>query len=455
MEERDLIVIGAGSGGLAVALRAAGHGARVALLEPNALGGTCVNVGCVPKKIMWIAAELAEAQVVAREIGFDTAPGELDWIEYISRREAYIEDIHEGYRRRLKLFNVELIGDYGHFVAPNRVAAGGRELTAKHIVIATGGQPRRLAIPGGEFGINSDGFFALRACPRHVAIVGGGYIAVELAGVLHALGAAVTVLVRGEHLLRGFDSELATELSIAMTTRGVKIRNAREPIAVTRDAERYVLHFPNDEKIGGFDELIWAVGRDPNTSSLRLDAAGVEVDPGGHVHVDDWQNTNVPGVHAIGDVTGRLALTPVAVAAGRRLADRLFGGMPDARLNYADVPTVIFAHPPLGTVGLSEETARQVHGDDVVVYRVRFRPMFGALTGDGERTFMKLICVGAEERVVGIHVLGRSADEMLQGFAVALKAGARKADFDATVAIHPTSAEELVLMGEMNRTPVI
>lgn len=455
MEERDLIVIGAGSGGLAVALRAAGHGARVTLLEPNALGGTCINVGCVPKKIMWIAAELAEAQTVAREVGFASAPGELDWVEFISRREAYIQDIHESYRRRLKLFNVETISEYGRFVASNRIVAGARELTAKHIVIATGAQPRRLAIPGGELGIDSDGFFALRACPQRVAIIGGGYIAVELAGVLHALGAAVTVFVRGELLLRGFDSETAAELSIAMTSRGVSVHNGLEPTAVTREAENYVLHFPQGEKVGGFDELIWAVGRDPNTSSLHLDAAGVEVDPGGHVHADDWQNTNVPGIHALGDVTGRLALTPVAVAAGRRLADRLFGGMPDARLNYADVPTVIFAHPPLGTVGLSEEAARLLHGDDVVVYRVRFRPMFGALTGDGERTFMKLVCVGSDERVVGIHLLGRSADEILQGFAVALKAGARKADFDATVAIHPTSAEELVLMGEMNRTPVI
>jgi glutathione reductase (NADPH) len=455
MEESDLIVIGAGSGGLAIALRAAGYGARVALLEPNALGGTCINVGCVPKKIMWIAAELAEAQVVAREVGFASAPGELDWVEFISRRESYIEDIHESYRRRLKLFNVELISEYGHFVASNRIVAGARELTAKHIVIATGAQARRLAIPGGELGIDSDGFFALRACPRHVAIVGGGYIAVELAGVLHALGATVTVFVRGEHLLRGFDNEVTAELSMAMSVRGVTVRNGREPIAVTGEAENYVLHFPQGEKIGGFDELIWAVGRDPNTSSLHLDAAGVDVDSGGHVHVDDWQNTNVPGIHALGDVTGRLALTPVAVAAGRRLADRLFGGKPDSRLNYADVPTVIFAHPPLGTVGLSEEVARELHGDDVVVYRVRFRPMFGALTGDGERTFMKLVCVGADERIVGIHLLGRSADEMLQGFAVALKAGARKADFDATVAIHPTSAEELVLMGEMNRTPVI
>jgi glutathione reductase (NADPH) len=455
MEERDLIVLGAGSGGLAIALRAAQHGARVTLLEPNALGGTCVNVGCVPKKIMWIAAELAEAQAFAREVGFATAPGELDWVEFVRRRESYIEDIHESYRRRLKLSDIELIGEYGRFLAPDRILAGALEISAKHIVIATGGRPRRLAIPGGDLGIVSDGFFALQARPRRVAIVGGGYIAVELAGVLHALGAEVSVLVRGEYLLRGFDVETAAELSMAMAKRGVSVLTGLEPTAVTREARTYMLHFPDGEQIGGFDELIWAVGRDANTQSLGLDVAGVRVDPGGHVHADDWQNTNISGIYAIGDVTGRLALTPVAVAAGRRLADRLFGGEPDARLDYADVPTVVFAHPPLGTVGLSEEAARLLHGDNVVVYRVRFRPMYEALTGGSERTFMKLVCVGADERVVGIHLLGRSADEMLQGFAVALKAGARKRDFDATVAIHPTAAEELVLMGELNRTPVI
>jgi glutathione reductase (NADPH) len=455
MEERDLIVLGAGSGGIGVAIRAARYGARVAVLEPNALGGTCVNVGCVPKKAMWIAAELAEAQGLAREVGFATVLGELDWVEFVRRRQAYIEAIHESYRRRFEEFGIELIPEYGHFVAANRIVVGAREIIARHVVIATGGGPRRLAIPGGELGIVSDGFFALRARPRRVAVIGGGYIAVELAGVLRALGAEVSVFVRGEHLLNGFDQEITAELSIAMAGRGVSVMGRLHPVAVTREADNYVLHFAEGEDIGGFDELIWAVGRDANTRYLDLEAAGVRVDRNGNVEVDEWQDTNVPGVHAIGDVTGRLALTPVAVAAGRRLADRLFGDKPEARLDYTNVPTVVFSHPPLGAVGLSEEAARQLHGEDVAVYRVRFRPMFCALTGGTERTFMKIVCVGAEERVVGIHVLGRSADEMLQGFAVAIKAGARKSDFDATVAIHPTSGEELVLMGELNRTPVI
>ena len=455
MEQRDLIVLGAGSGGISTAIRAARYGARVALLEPNAIGGTCVNVGCVPKKIMWIAAELVEAQAFAREVGFASVPGELDWGEYIRRRQAYIDDIHAGYQRRFDEFGIERIAEYGRFVGANRIVAGARELSAKHIVIATGARPRRLAIPGAELGIDSDGFFTLRARPRRVAIVGGGYIAVEVAGILHALGAEVSVFVRGDRLLAGFDHEVTAELSAVMTARGVDIAMGRQPCAVTRDGDLHTLHFADGGTLGGFDVLIWAVGRDANTQYLDLDAAGVRVDRDGHIEADAWQNTNVDGVHALGDVTGRLALTPVAVAAGRRLADRLFGGHADARLDYTNVPTVVFSHPPLGTVGLSEEAARLTHGDGVAVYRVRFRPMPCALRGGTEKSFMKLVCVGADERVVGIHMLGRNADEMLQGFAVALKAGARKADFDATVAIHPTSSEEMVLMGEMNRTPVI
>ena len=459
MEERDLIVLGAGSAGIAVALRAARYGARVSVFEPGAIGGTCVNVGCVPKKAMWLASELAEAQMLAHQIGFASAPGELDWIEFVRRRQGYIEDIHTSYYRRFEEFGIELIAEYARFADARTILAGAREFTAPHIVIATGSRPRRLSIPGGDLGIDSDGFFALRARPRKVAIVGGGYIAVELAGILRALGADVSVYVRGAHLLNGFDEEATAELATAMTGRGVAVIGGLEPVAVTREAGNYVLHFADgadpDVEATGFDALIWAVGRDANTQRADLAAAGVRADRTGHVEADDWQNTNVEGVYAIGDVTGRLALTPVAVAAGRRLADRLFGGMPDARLDYANVPTVVFSRPPLGSVGLSEEAARELHGDAVAVYRVRFRPMLSALTQGGERSFMKLVCVGADERVVGVHVVGRSTDEMLQGFAVAMKAGATKRHFDETVAIHPTSSEELVLMGELNRTPVV
>jgi glutathione reductase (NADPH) len=455
MDERDLIVLGAGSGGISAAIRAARHGARVTVLEPNAIGGTCVNVGCVPKKAMWIAAELAEAQALAREVGFATEPGPLDWAEYVRRRQAYIDDIHASYRQRFAEFGIELVAEHGRFVDARTIAAGARTFAGKHIVIATGARPRRPLIAGGELGIVSDGFFDLRASPRRVAIVGGGYVAVELAGVLRALGAEVAVYVRGDRLLGGFDAETAGQLKLAMIARGVHIVTGREPVSVEHDYGVHTLRFADGDAVAGYDALIWAIGRDPNTERLDLAKAGVRVGRGGHVETDEWQDTNVEGIHALGDVTGRIALTPVAVAAGRRLADRLFGGCPDAKLDYANVPTVVFAHPPLGSVGLSEEDARAAHGEDVAIYRVRFRPMFSALIGGDERTFMKLVCVGADERVVGIHVMGRAADEMLQGFAVALKAGARKRDFDATVAIHPTSSEELVLMGEMNRTPVV
>jgi glutathione reductase (NADPH) len=459
MEQRDLIVLGAGSAGIAVAIRAARFGARVSVLEPGVIGGTCVNVGCVPKKAMWLASELAEAQVLAREVGFGNALTELDWAAFVRRRQDYIENIRANYHVRFEEFGIDLIADYGRFVDAHTIVAGERTLTAPHIVIATGSRPRRLSIPGGDLGIDSDGFFALRARPRKVAIIGGGYIAVELAGILRALGAEVSVYLRGTHLLHGFDDEVTAELATAMAGRGVAVLGGLEPAAVTHEGGTYALHFADvadpTVEAGGFDTLNWAVGRGANVQTLDLAAAGVRVDRSGHVEADDWQNTNVAGVYAVGDVTGRLALTPVAVAAGRRLADRLFGGKPDARLDYANVPTVVFSRPPLGSVGLSEAAARELHGDDVAVYRVRFRPMIYTLADSGERTFMKLVCVGTEERIVGIHALGRSVDEMLQGFAAAIKVGARKVDFDETVAIHPTSSEELVLMGELNRAPVI
>jgi len=445
-ERFDLAVLGAGSGGIAMAIRAARHGARVALLESGALGGTCVNVGCVPKKAMWLAAELAEAQQLAREIGFDVTPGALDWPAFIERREAYIRNIHASYRRRLDELGVTLLNGRARMTTAHRVAVGARELDAAHVLVATGARPQRPPVPGAGLGIDSDGFFALRACPRRVAVVGSGYIAVELAGVLRALGAEVALFARGPRLLRPFDRDLGDALAQAMRERGITLAFDSQPVAATKDADGHALHFADGSAARGFDEVIWAVGRAPNTQDLGLESVGVALDAAGHVVTDEWQDTNVAGVHAVGDVTGRVALTPVAVAASRRLADRLFGGRAEAKLDYANIPSVVFSHPPIGTVGLSEEAARERHGDAVKVYRTDFRPMLGALAQREERTRMKLVCVGDEERVVGIHLIGAAADEILQGFAVALKLGARKADLDATVAIHPTSAEELVLM---------
>jgi len=443
----DLVVLGAGSAGIAMAIRSARHGAKVAVLEPGLLGGTCVNVGCVPKKAMWFAAELAEAQRIAREVGFDLEPGELDWNAFVARRSEYIHGIHASYRRRFAELGIELVAERGRFLAPDRIATPSRELHAGHVLVATGARSHRdTSVQGGDLGICSDGFFDLRACPRRIAIVGAGYIAVELAGVLRALGAEVTLFVRGQVLLGGFDHELGAALAQTMAARGIAIEYGRSAARVTREDDGYALAFHDGSLSRGHDELLWAIGRRPATDGLGLESAGVALDAKGYIAVDEWQDTNVPDVHAVGDVTGRLALTPVAVAASRRLADRVFGGEADSKLDYSNVPTVVFSHPPLASVGLSEEAARGVHGDAVRVHHARFRPMLGALAHSDERTLMKLVCVGEDERVVGMHMLGTGADEILQGFAVALKMGARKADLDATVAIHPTSAEEFVLM---------
>lgn len=446
-ERFDVVVLGAGSAGLAHAFRAARHGAKVALLEPGELGGTCVNVGCVPKKAMWIAAHLAEMQSFARDAGFASTPGPLDWPAFVSRRQAYIERIRIDYREQLAEAGIALIGEAGHFVDAHSIDTPACQLEGRHIVIATGARPRHPHVPGAELGIDSDGFFDLRAAPRRVAIVGGGYVAVELAGVLRALGVEVDLVVCGSRLLDRFDADVVDVLTEHMRTRGISIAFDRDVVAVQASARASLqLIFAHGEHGADIDTLIWAIGRTANIDSLDLEKAGVALDASGHVAADAWQNTNVEGVHAIGDVTGQLALTPVATAAARHLADRLFGGQVDARLDYENVPTVIFASEPLASVGLAEADARARHGEAVRVYQTRFTPMLDSLLGRHQRTFMKLVCVGDEERIVGIHMIGRSADEILQGFAVALKLGARKKDLEASVAIHPTSAEELVLM---------
>ncbi|RDJ00012.1 glutathione-disulfide reductase [Dyella solisilvae] len=446
-ETFDLIVLGGGSGGLATAFRAARHGARVALLEPGALGGTCVNVGCVPKKALWYAAQLAQGQRLALDYGFASQPGQLDWERFRQHRQVYIDGIRERYASRLAASGIQVYAETGRFVSPNTVATScGEELRATQIVIATGARPRRLDVPGFELGMVSDDIFALHALPRRIAIVGGGYIAVEFAGLLRALGSEISLHVRSR-LLADFDGELVEALEEHLRAQGVVITHDVQVGGLQREGEGLVL----DDAVNGpgspCDALLWAVGRIPDTERLDLDAAGVQVDEEGHVVTDAWQNTSVTGVCAVGDVTGREELTPVAVAAGRRLADRLFGGEPDSRLDYENIPSVVFAEPPLAMVGLTEAQARSRHGDALRVYHSRFTPLQSAVVKAGPQTLVKLLCVGADERVVGIHVLGAGAEEMLQGFAVAMKMGLRKRDLDATVAIHPSSAEELVLMG--------
>lgn len=441
----DLIVIGGGSGGLAAAQRAAEYGARVLLVESGRLGGTCVNVGCVPKKVMWNAAHLAHALHDAPEYGFDLSRGAHDWAALKAKRDAYIERLNGIYERNLGNRKVTLRRGWARLVAPGVVEVDGQRLQAERVLLAPGGRPRHLAVPGGELALDSDGFFELPQRPQRVLVVGGGYIAVELAGVFAALGSQVGLLTRGEQVLRGFDALLVEGLEEALQQSGITRVSGAEPAALRRDGEGVHVTLTDGRVLPPVDCVISAIGRDPLSQCIDP-TVGVALDAGGHVQVDAWQETTVPGVFAIGDVTGQAPLTPVAIAAGRRLADRLWGGMADRKLDYHTIPSIVFSHPPIGTVGLTEAQARSQHGDAVQVFTSTFVPMYHAMTSAKPKTRMKLVCVGPERRVVGVHVLGGGADEMLQGFAVAVRMGATKRDFDDTVALHPTSAEELVTM---------
>jgi len=443
----DLIVLGGGSGGLAAAFRAAQHGQRVAMLEPGELGGTCVNVGCVPKKAMWLAADLSGRIGLAAAMGFDVpVRPSLDWKELVVHRQAYIANIHASYLKRLDENNVVRVPRRGRLVDAHTVeCSDGVRISAGHILIATGAHPQRPDIPGAELGLVSDDFFNLCSAPERVAIVGGGYIAVELAGLLQALGSRVTLLVRGERLLERFDAELTGQLAENLRHQGVQVHFGYRLRELQRDGDAVVALGHDGPADGRFDAVFFATGRRGNSADLGLDAVGVVVGEKGEVEVDEWQTTAVPSVHAVGDIAGKVGLTPVAIAAARKLMDRLFGGQPQAKMDYENVASVVFSHPALGAVGLSEEEACAKHGD-VRVYRSNFRPMLQALADGTQRSLFKLVCVGEEERVVGVHLLGEAADEILQGFALAVKMGVTKAQFDDTVAIHPTSAEEVVLM---------
>jgi glutathione reductase (NADPH) len=446
-ENFDLVVIGGGSGGIAAARRAAEHGARVALVEGGRLGGTCVNVGCVPKKLMWNAAEFVGAVADARGYGFDASLGRHDWAALKAARDAYVARLNGIYETNLARSRVSLVRGWAKLVDAHTVLVDGQSLRGERVLLATGGRPQRPDIPGAELGIDSDGFFQLAQRPERVTVVGGGYTAVEIAGVFAALGSTVTVVARAASLLREFDPLLIEAAMEGLTQAGALLQLQALPAQLTRAAAgtRIDVRLSNGELLADQDAVIWTTGREPLTGFIDA-AVGVKKNERGYIEVDEWQQTSVPDVFAIGDVTGRVTLTPVAIAAGRRLADRIWGGMEGRRLDYDNIPTVLFGHPPLGTVGLSEPAARAKFGDAVKCFSTSFVPMYHALTTAKHRTRMKLVTVGPEQRVVGVHLAGRGVDEMLQGFAVALRMGATKRDFDDTVAIHPTAAEELVTM---------
>ena len=444
----DYIAIGGGSGGIASANRAAMRGAKVALIEAKHMGGTCVNVGCVPKKAMWFGAQVAEAiHKYSPDYGFDVTVNKFDWSKLVESREAYIKRIHGSYDRVLANNGVTVIDGFAKFVDAKTVEVNGQQYTADHIAIAVGGRPTIPNIEGAEFGIDSNGFFELNEQPKRAVVVGAGYIAVELAGVLHSLGTETKLAVRRDKPLRNFDPMLSDTLVEIMAEEKLEVLTQSTPERVEKQADgSLVLHFENGNSVET-DCLIWAIGRTPTTDKINLAAAGVEVDNRGYVPVNEHHETNVPNIYALGDIIGKVELTPIAVKAGRILAERLFNNITDVVMDYTNVPTVVFSHPAIGTMGLTEPEAIEQYGEEnVKVYTSGFAAMYTAVTEHRQMTKMKLICAGDDEKVVGIHGIGFGMDEILQGFGVAIKMGATKADFDACVAIHPTSAEEFVTL---------
>ena len=447
MREYDIIAIGGGSGGIATMNRAGEHGAKAAVIEEKKLGGTCVNVGCVPKKIMWYGAQIAESfHHYSPDYGFTSPDVQFDFAKLRQNREAYIDRARSSYDGSFKRNGVDLIEGRAHFVDSHTVSVNGELIRAKHIVIATGARPSIPTIPGAELGGSSDDVFAWEQLPDSVAILGAGYIAVELAGVLHTLGVKTDLFVRRDRPLRGFDSYIVEGLVNEMEKTGLPLHTHKVPVKLEETEQGITIHF-EDGSSHTASQVIWATGRRPNVDGLELEKAGVTLNQRGFIQVDEYQNTVVDGIYALGDVTGEKELTPVAIKAGRALSERIFNGKTNAKMDYTTIPTVVFSHPAIGTVGLTEDQAIKEYGqDNIKVYKSSFASMYSAVTNHRQESRFKLITAGADEKVVGLHGLGYGVDEMIQGFAVAIKMGATKADFDATVAIHPTASEEFVTM---------
>jgi glutathione reductase (NADPH) len=449
METYDLFVIGAGSGGVRAARMSAQMGAKVGICEDYRVGGTCVIRGCVPKKLLVYAAEFGDAFEDARGFGWTVDAPRFSWPQLIAAKDKEIDRLNGLYLNTLKNAGVTLHMARGRLVDAHTIALSGKDgettVKAKHILIATGAWPVLPSIPGIEHAITSNEAFHLPQLPNRIAVVGGGYIAVEFAGIFHGLGAHTTLLYRGEQILRGFDRDMRDGLALEMRRRGVDVRVQTNVTAIERQGG-YLRLILTDGSALDVDAVMFATGRNPNTRNLGLEAAGVALAENGAVKVDHHSQSSVPHIYAVGDVTDRVALTPVAIREGAAVAETLFGSGPRT-VDYDNVPTAVFSQPEIGTVGLSEDDAR-AQGRDIDVYKTTFRPMKFTLAGREERTIMKLIVERATGKVIGAHMLGPDAAEIIQGLAIAIKAGARKADFDATVAIHPSAAEEFVLMRE-------
>jgi glutathione reductase (NADPH) len=443
----DLLVIGAGSGGLAAATRAASFGAKVAIIENNKIGGTCVNVGCVPKKIMWYSAQFSELLDLARQFGFQQQSLDFDFSILVKHRENYIKSLRANYVKRMDSDKITYLSGTAAFLDKKTVNVNSKDYSADHIIIATGCHSDTLEIPGENYAIDSDAFFHLTSLPKKITIIGAGYIAVELACMMQRFGSQVKIIMRNDKPLRHFDAMISDKMAEMMAQQGIELFEHHAIQAIKRNKiGKLSLHFEKHKTISNQDLVLAAIGRSPRHDEMGLKSIGVKTDKKGFIHTDKNDKTNVKHIYAIGDVAGKKLLTPVAVATGRKLASRIFAHSKEI-MHYEYIPTVIFSHPPIGTVGLSEADAIAKHGkSNIVIYTSKFRSMLYGLARDVPSSYMKLITLKKSKKVIGCHLIDPHADEILQGFAVAIRMGATKSDFDHTIGIHPTSAEELVTM---------
>jgi len=439
----DLITIGAGSGGVASSRRAGAYGARVAIIEELRVGGTCVLRGCVPKKLLVYGAQFADAFADAAGFGWTVPPADFDWPSLIAAKDKELDRLEQIYINMLNNAHVEIIDGRGVLFDPHTVEVNGRRITAENILIATGGWPETPNIPGIEHVISSNEALDLRAMPKRIVIVGGGYIAVEFAGIFNGFGSEVVEIIRREQVLRGFDEDIRIYLGQEMRGRGIDIRGGTQVARIDKSAGGYTVTATDGKQIAT-DLVMYATGRKPNTTGMGLGEIGVKLTQNGAVIVDEWQRSTVPNIYAVGDVTDRINLTPVAIAEGRAIAETLYNSNP-TRMDHRDVPSAVFSQPPVSVVGLNEDEARQQCGE-VDIYQARFKPMKNTLSGRDERSFMKLVVDAKTDRVLGCHMLGVDAPEIVQGLAIAIKCGATKKQFDQTVGIHPSAAEEFVTM---------